>query len=243
MTTFVLVHGGGHGGWCWQPLVKQLRSSGHEVYAPTLTGLADRQHLLHPGINLDTHIQDICSLLQFEDLTDVVLVGHSYGGMVITGVADLSLERVSGLVYLDAAIPHSGESLLDVSPGLNNFKDIREVHGVRLGLWPDANIIRLYGITDPAQIDWVLPKLTPHPWATFEQKLQLNHPDEVKRVKRAIMNCTLSLRNRPDQTASRWLSGDLIKELDAGHDLMLVEPKITAQFLYDFIKVINGEII
>src|SRR5580700_2534506 len=99
--TYVLVHGGGHGGWCWQRVVPLLRAAGHEVYTPTLTGLGERSHLLRPDIDLDTHIADVVGVLRYEDLTDVILVGHSYGGMVITGVADRALARIGQLVYLD----------------------------------------------------------------------------------------------------------------------------------------------
>src|ERR1700744_5442514 len=115
MATFVLVHGGGHGGWCYQPVAKLLRAKGHEVYAPSMTGLADREHLMSPAIDLDMQITDIVKLLQYEDLNDVILVGHSYGGMIITGVADRATDRVGHIVYLDAAMPQNGPSLVDVA--------------------------------------------------------------------------------------------------------------------------------
>src|SRR4051794_28909281 len=100
MRTYVLVHGGGHGGWCYQYVARILRSNGHEVYTPTMTGLGERSHLLSPAIDLDLQIEDIVKVLQFEDLRDVILVGHSYGGMVITGVADRATDRIGHLVYL-----------------------------------------------------------------------------------------------------------------------------------------------
>src|SRR5262245_27897653 len=108
MSTYVLVHGGGHGGWCWQRLARLLRAEGHEVYTPTLTGLGERAHLLSPHIDLDTHIADVVGVLKYEGLTNVILVGHSYGGMVITGVADRALAHVGHLVFLDASIPYDG---------------------------------------------------------------------------------------------------------------------------------------
>src|SRR5262245_39709780 len=111
MRTYVLVHGGGHGGWCYQRLSPLLRAAGHEVYAPTLTGLGERKHLLRPDTDLETHIADIVGVLQYEGLKDVILVGHSYGGMVITGVADRAADRIGHIVYLDAANPVNGESL------------------------------------------------------------------------------------------------------------------------------------
>src|SRR5579864_6508570 len=103
MATYVLVHGGGHGGWCYQRIAPRLRAAGHDVYTPTLTGLGERTHLLRPDINLDTHIADVVGVLKFEGLTGAILVGHSYGGMVITGAADRALSRVAHLVFLDAA--------------------------------------------------------------------------------------------------------------------------------------------
>src|SRR6266403_787790 len=103
MRTYVLVHGGGHGGWCYQRVARILRSRGHEVYTPTMTGLGERAHLLSPAIDLNTQITDVVKALEFEDLRNVILVGHSYGGMIITGVADRATDRVGHIVYLDAA--------------------------------------------------------------------------------------------------------------------------------------------
>ena len=112
MATFVLVHGGWHGGWCWQKVIPFLEAAGHEVYAPTLTGLAERASELSPDVGLDTHIQDIVGLLQEKNLHGVILVGHSYGGMVITGVADRLPGRLAHLVYLDALVPQNGDAAL-----------------------------------------------------------------------------------------------------------------------------------
>ncbi|MFD8013881.1 alpha/beta fold hydrolase [Streptomyces sp. NPDC058955] len=110
MATFVLVPGAWHGAWTFQPLARGLRAHGHEAHALTLTGLGDRKHLLTGTVNLDTHLQDVLNLLEDEQITDAVLVGHSYGGMVITGVADRVPDRVSGLVYVDAVVPQDGDS-------------------------------------------------------------------------------------------------------------------------------------
>src|SRR5688572_12471656 len=111
MATFVLVHGGWDGGWAWRSVAKDLQAAGHEVFTPTLTGSGERVHLASPEIGLDTHIQDIVNVLRFENLSDVLLVGHSYGGMVITGVAEQMPERIDQLIYLDAFAPRDGESL------------------------------------------------------------------------------------------------------------------------------------
>ncbi|MBW8786063.1 MAG: alpha/beta fold hydrolase [Novosphingobium sp.] len=231
MATFVLVHGGGHGGWCWQPVARRLRKTGHEVHAPTLTGLGERRHLLTTATGLDTHIEDVAQVLFHEDLRDVVLVGHSYGGMVITGAADRMPDRIARLVFLDAAIPLDGEALLDSSPGLKHFDDSREVDGVRLGLWPENAIGPLYGLTDPELAAWALPRLAPHPWKTFADPLRLTNPEALAAIPRAIVNCPQSLARRPPETRARWLDAPYVREIDTGHDLMLTEPDQVARML------------
>jgi len=113
VATFVLVHGGFHGGWCWRRVAPPLRAAGHAVYTPTLTGLGERAHLATPAIGLDTHIRDVLGVLEYEELRDVVLVGHSMAGMVVTGVAERAADRLAHLVYLDACVPRDGECHLD----------------------------------------------------------------------------------------------------------------------------------
>jgi pimeloyl-ACP methyl ester carboxylesterase len=114
MVRFLLVHGAWQGGWAWRKIAPALRNAGHDVFAPTLTGLGERVHLGHAGITLDTHIADIVGVIEAEELEDIVLVGHSYGGSVITGVAeqfgDAAPKRIAAMVYLDAFLPESGES-------------------------------------------------------------------------------------------------------------------------------------
>ncbi|HEX5166517.1 MAG TPA: alpha/beta hydrolase [Thermomicrobiales bacterium] len=115
MATFVLVHGGTGGGWTWRDVARSLRAAGHEVYTPTLTGMGERVHLAHPDIDLETHILDVANVLIYEQLTEVVLVGASYAGIVITGVADRVPERVRLLVFVDALIPEDGKSAVDIA--------------------------------------------------------------------------------------------------------------------------------
>ena len=184
MATFVLVHGGGHGGWCYQRLARLLRAEGHEVHCPTLTGLGERSHLLNPSINLDTHIEDVVQLLFHEDLHDVYLAGHSYGGMVITGVADRALGRVGHLVFLDAAQPQNGEALSDIAYTMMNaaYQGMRVVDGMEMVLFLDPEMDNLFGVTDPADVAWMHPRLKPHPWACFSQQLRLEREDQVARA-------------------------------------------------------------
>ena len=116
MATFVLVHGAWHGAWCWRRVARLLTRSGHEVFAPTLTGLAERSHLLSPAIDLDTHILDVVNEMKWQELSDVVLVGHSYGGMVISGVAEKMERAISSVVLVDAFLPETGQAVIDLQP-------------------------------------------------------------------------------------------------------------------------------
>src|SRR4029079_9821821 len=113
-TTFVLVHGAWGGGWHWRRVADRLRSHGHSVFAPTLTGLGERAHQLHPGIDLSLHIADVLGVLRYESLDDIVLVGHSYGGFVISGVAEAFPGRIRSIVFLDAFMPNDGEAVVDI---------------------------------------------------------------------------------------------------------------------------------
>ncbi len=138
MHTYVLVHGGGHGGWCYDKVTRRLQALGHRVYAPSLPGLGEHAHVVSPAIDLDAHIDDVVNLLFYEDLHDVIIVGHSYGGMVITGVADRAADRVGKVVYLDAANPVNGQSLVDVAgPHMLMAREMGEVRdGIELVLLP-----------------------------------------------------------------------------------------------------------
>lgn len=129
--TFVLVHGMWVGGWAWSQVAPLLRAAGHDVYTPTLTGYGERVHLRHPGITLDTHVLDITNVLRYEDLHEVILVGWSYAGMVITGVAEQAPDRLAHLVYLDAFVPQDGQSVADLigSQATAGFEEIARTQG------------------------------------------------------------------------------------------------------------------
>ena len=233
MATFVLVHGGGHGGWCYRKVAGLLRQAGHDVFTPTLTGLAERSHLVSPAVDLETHITDIVNLLAYEDLRRVILVGHSYGGMVITGVADRAADRIAELVYLDAAHPRDGESLAHIAPTQMEptYAGVRVVGDVELVMWPFPGMAQFFGITDPLDAAWTESKLTPHPWKCFSQPLTLVNGDTATRLKRTNINCTASLRGSPDEARARQLEGERNFEIDTGHDLMITEPEAVTGFL------------
>jgi pimeloyl-ACP methyl ester carboxylesterase len=171
MSTFVLVHGAWHGGWCWSRVADRLRAAGHEVFTPTLTGLADRSHMLSHRITLSTHIRDIANLLDWEDLSDVILVGHSYGGMVITGVADRAASRIKRLVYLDALIPESGQCGLDLRSEEANrifFEKAKAGGGWRIAPTKAADFN-----VNPADQAWVDGKCTDMTISCFTEHLHL----------------------------------------------------------------------
>ena len=233
MAIFMLIHGGGHGGWCYQPVARRLQKAGHIVYAPSLTGLADRAHLVSDKVDLDLHITDVVKLLEYEDLRDVIIVGHSYGGMVITGVADRALSRVGHLVFLDAAHPRNGESLVDSSKAMMDYarSSSRIVDGVELVMWPSPEVVELMGITEPAEAAWMLERLTPHPWKCFEQPLRMANEAAVRKIPHTSINASWSMKLRPPESARRAREGERAWEVDTGHDLMITEPKATADLL------------
>jgi pimeloyl-ACP methyl ester carboxylesterase len=233
MATYVLVHGGGHGGWCYQRVARLLRAEGHEVLTPTLTGLGDRAHLLDDGVDLERHVTDVAAVLRFEDLRDVILVGHSYGGMVITGAADREVDRVGRLVYLDAATPINGQSLVDVAgPVINAVRPMGEVvDGIELVLLPGPDAGLLYGVTDPADLAWMAERLTPHPWRCFEQPLTLGNEDALWAIPQFHIVCTSTLPTRDRDQMARAKAEGRLWDIDTGHDLMITEPKRTADAL------------
>jgi pimeloyl-ACP methyl ester carboxylesterase len=237
MATFVLVHGGGHGGWCYQRLARLLRAAGHEVHCPTLTGLGDRRHLLHAGINLDTHIDDVVSLLFHEDLNDVYLAGHSYGGMVITGIADRAAGRVKHLIFLDAAHPRDGESLSTIAKAQMEMAHsfAVRVDGVECYHLPDDMAALAYGVTDPVDAAWMKPRLAPHPWACMTQPLRLANEATVMALPRTSINCTPTLAVRPKEYLHRTFEADHLFEIDTGHDLMITEPEKVAEMLLEIL--------
>jgi pimeloyl-ACP methyl ester carboxylesterase len=233
MATYVLVHGGGHGGWCYQRVARMLRSGGHEVHAPTLTGLGERSHLVGPQVDLDLHIRDVTAVLHYEDLHEVILVGHSYGGMVITGAADRAADRVGRLVYLDAANPVNGQSLLDVAgPVVEAARPYGTiVDGVELVLLPAPDAGAMYGVTDPADLAWMADRLTGHPWKCFEQPLRLTNEAALRSIPQYHIVCTSTLATRDPELMEKARAAGRLWDIDTGHDLMITEPQAVADTL------------
>jgi pimeloyl-ACP methyl ester carboxylesterase len=233
MATFVLVHGGGHGGWCYQRVSRLLQQAGHEVYAPTLTGLSERSHLVGPHVDLDLHIQDIAAVLHYENLRDVILVGHSYGGMVITGVGGRAPDRVGKLVYLDAANPENGQSLVDVAGPMMEMARLggQVIDGVELVLLPAPGAGAFYGVTDPADLAWMDERLTAHPWRCFEQKLELHDEAGYAKIPQYHISCASTLATRDPALIEDARASGRLWVIDTGHDLMITEPEKVADAL------------
>jgi pimeloyl-ACP methyl ester carboxylesterase len=239
-STFLLLHGAWHGGWCWRKVVPLLTAAGHAVYAPSLTGLGERAAQARPEIDLDTHIDEMCALLDCEDLNHVVLVGNSYGGMVATGVADRRHHRVIHVVYLNGMIPADGQSMMDLATDaqrtLCRESVRREGDGWRLP--PFA--IDVFGIADPADAAWVAARLVPHPFRSMEQKLRLMHPD-LDMPPRTLIYCT----QRPPGNYERFIErartapGWRYRELATGHDSMITAPEEVATLLLEAARVVR----
>jgi pimeloyl-ACP methyl ester carboxylesterase len=233
MATYVLVHGGGHGGWCYQRVARLLRSSGHEVYTPTLSGLGERSNLLSPDIDLELHVRDVVAVLHYEDLHDVILVGHSYGGMVITGAADRAADRIGRVVYLDAANPENGQSLVDVGgPIIESTRPLGAVvDGVELVLLPSPEAGLFYGVTDPDDVAWMADRLTGHPWKCFEQPLRLTNQSAFAALPQYHIVCTSTLATRDPELMEKARADGRLWEIDTGHDLMITEPAAVTEAL------------
>ena len=227
--TYVLVHGAWHGGWCWAKVARLLRDAGHEVYTPTLTGLGERAHLARPEIDLDTHIQDVVAMLEAEELRQVTLVGHSYGGMVISGVAARTSGRISQLVYLDAFVPESGKSLLDyLGERAAAMRDAAATHGEgwKLPSFPPER----FGVTSQRDTEWLTKHLGPQPFKTFEQPLAAAGGDKLKRT---YVYCSKPATGTFDQFAER-LRDDrkwTFHDVKTGHDAMVTAPGEIAKIL------------
>jgi pimeloyl-ACP methyl ester carboxylesterase len=165
--SFVLLHGGRHGGWCWRAVASRLRAAGHEVVTPTLTGLGERAHLSSPEVGLDTHVDDLVAVFEYEDIKDAILVGHSYGGMVVSGAMERIADRVRRLVLIDAHLPHSGESVFDmIGPERSaRFVEIAAEQGD--GWYIPRTDAAYYGVTDPEQAAWVTARMSAQPLKSY----------------------------------------------------------------------------
>lgn len=223
--TFVLVHGSFAGGWCWRPIVTLLEAEGHRVIAPSLTGLGDRSHLMSSSIGLETHILDIANIFDWEDLEDVVLVGHSYGGMVIGGVAQRQHRRISSLAFIDAIVPVLGTSI--IGEGTNRVRQTIQ------RLWDEGN----YHCSPPASAAadadqaWFNSKLTAHPIKTYLDESEATDRYDCVASKLFVRASRFSQVGieRSLERVTAWGWKTVI--LDCGHSIMQEQPYELARIL------------
>ncbi|MEN8660115.1 alpha/beta hydrolase family protein [Marivita sp.] len=230
MATFVLVHGAWHGGWCWKETAHSLRASGHIVYTPTLTGLGERSHLLTPEIDADLHVQDVVGLFQWEELEDVILVGHSYGGVVITGVAGQVPDKIRSLIYLDAFAPEqSGVSIFaNANPQRMAAFEAQIAKG-RHAVEPD--LFDAWS-EDPDKRAWLKDMCTPHPIECLRRGVTLTGAEKSIKERHYI----ICARNDPSAFWSeyervRHLPEWTTHEIATKHDAMVDAPEALAVLL------------
>lgn len=219
MAVYAFVPGGGWGGFVWRPVATRLRAAGHDVFTPTLTGLGERAHLASPAIDLDTHIQNIVGVLEYEDLDRVVLVGHSYAGMVITGVAERVPERLAHVIYLDAVVPRDGEADVDLLDPIfvREMEELARTRGEGWRLPPPPDAPR---------------GMTAHPWKPMTQPLVVRNAVAAA-LRRTFIYCTGSAFADIGRSAARArAAGWRYRELPADHMAMLTMPQeLTALLL------------
>lgn len=238
MANFLLVHGAWHGAWCWQRVLPRLMGAGHRAHAVTLTGVGERAHLLHPGIDLETHITDVTAAMDAEEMDEVVLVVHSYAGMLGTAVADRRPERLRHLVYLDAVLPKPGESWSSTHASATRQAriDAAQAHPLHAFPAPDPAV---FGLSD-ADHAWVQRRQTPHPGGPYSHALDFD-PQRVASVPRSFINCTTPALGTIDVSRQRmrdpkfwdgaWLPGSQVIDMLTGHDPMVSDPEGLVQHL------------
>jgi pimeloyl-ACP methyl ester carboxylesterase len=220
--TFVLVHGAWHGGWCWRRVADRLTAKGHKVFTPTMTGLGERSHLLDPKIGLATHITDIVNVIKWEGLADIVLVGHSYGGFIITGVAEQAQSAISSIVFLDAFVPESGQSIADTATQLTRDMIAKAVQAGEGVIKPVPAAVFRVNEKDRA---WVDAMCTPHPIASFTDKTGATGARE--RIARKTYIRAKGYPSIPFDGYQAQLTKAAdwrMHELPCGHDAMVDQP-------------------
>jgi pimeloyl-ACP methyl ester carboxylesterase len=234
-TTFVLVHGAWSGGWCYHKVAARLRAQGYAVFTPTLTGQGERSHLRAGTVNLSLHIEDVLNVFHYENLNGVVLAGHSYGGMVITGVADRIAERIAALVYLDAFLPEDGQSLFDINIPANTQHFIANAGSIG-GLAVPAPPAAFFNVNaaDAARVDALA---TPFPLGAFIEKIRLTGAHKTI-AKRVYVHGTVLPRESPFKPFYERTKADpawQVHALACGHDVMLDEPERVSEILADLV--------
>jgi pimeloyl-ACP methyl ester carboxylesterase len=229
--TFVLVHGAWHGGWCWRRVSDLLERQGHKVFTPTLTGLGERSHLLRAGINVSTHVTDIANVLKWEGLSNVVLCGHSYGGLVVSGVAEKSASAIGSIVFLDAFVPENGDAMTDLTSGAvrDNIKAAAE----RGDLGVPARSAAAFHVNENDQA-WVDAMCVPQPIGTMTEKMTLTGARE--RIGKKAYIRAAAYPNPGFDAAYARVKADTswrTYEVRCGHDVMVDMPERLGEILVE----------
>ena len=227
--SYVLVHGAWHGGWCWSRVAGRLRAAGHQVYTPTLTGLGERSHLSGPHVNLTTHVTDVASVFRWEDLHDVVLCGHSYGGFVISGVAEEVGERIRALIFLDAFVPEDGQAMIDALAEQQRERTRGQAASGSIPPIP-AEYFRV-NAADRAYVDRLC---VPQPPATFTEPLRLTGARERVPQRVFIRAADYPAEHFERARARSVAAGWTVHDVHAGHDVMLDAPAELSAILLDY---------
>jgi pimeloyl-ACP methyl ester carboxylesterase len=231
MANFVLVHGAWHGAWCWRKVTSALIQNGHRAHAVTLTGLGERMHLLSPNITLETHISDVFRAIEAEELGDVILVVHSYAGMLGTAIADRHRELLKHLVYVDAIVPNPGESWSSThADATQKARRTAMLSSPNRAIPPPDPVV--FGLSGGLH-DWVKRRQTPHPGQTYDAPLNFD-PQRVAQIGRTFVSCTAPALPTTDAMRTRvvdsgfwdgaWLPGSRTIDLETGHDAMVSAP-------------------
>ena len=225
MATFVLVHGAWHGGWCWRRVTERLRAQGHTVFTPTLTGLGERAHLATPEVDLDTHINDVLALIETEELSDIVLCGHSYGGVVVTGAADRIADTIRSLVFLDAFIPENGQSMFDIQ-GPERERMSRTLADEQGQGWLVPSFSAAwFCVADPDDAAWVDRRCVPQPIGTYAQTVSVT--GAWQKIPRLSYIYALGYANSLFGPFAKRAKADAswrYHEVPCGHDVMIDMP-------------------
>ncbi len=229
--TFVLLHGAFHGGWCWKRVAAPLRARGHRVTTPTQTGLADRRHLMSREITLTTFVDDLVNHLHYEDLTGVVLVGHSFGGNALSGAAERVPWRIAELVYLDSMVIEGGMTPFDGLPPERVSERVRLAEESSGGISIPPPPASVFGVPDPADAAWLEARMTPHPLSTYRSPLPIQGPPGNGLPGRYV-TCTDPIYH-PLESVRRWVAqaGWPVEEIATGHDAMITAPAALVDML------------
>jgi pimeloyl-ACP methyl ester carboxylesterase len=234
MATYVLVHGAWHGSWCWKRVRKVLQAAGHEVFTPTLTGVGERSHLNSAGVNLSTHIADVANLIKWEELSDVILCGHSYGGCVISGAADQVPDRIRALVYLDAFVLEDGEALTDFLPP-GQAQGMRQLARDTGDGWKVAPIPAEAFRVNPRDSAWVNRQCTPQALACFEEQIRLTGGiGRIRDVTHILATGYTEGSPFPACHDRAKKMGWKTRTMPCGHDVMLDLPDELTAFLLEY---------